>query len=388
MRIQKVIGYIIVGLMMLSTNSNATTIFARQYDVKCTTCHIGTPPMLNSTGQAFFRNGFKFSKDDVSTLKKALSSENRLIPIGLFIGGGYKNAEMTISTPKGNKVKINEVTNPTASLFFSASINSNWSAFVGGKFAYLEEDPLSSTRTLKMLRKKFYVQYSGDDVKNVTRVGLLSVYSQFGNVDKGSEYAGLNDAGDIFLTPLAIANEKFIYGFDYTYQMDNGVSFLVAGGELDDSNKERDLTLGMSYFNQKNFRISAIINKITATDTASNIKKYTPQERRLGERTTVIIPIEYSTNFAYLNTAVVYSNVNKKPTDGDYYGWETSLTIPIFDIGKVRAIFTTDNNGDVGYSLGYSQIFYQSLMLSASYSKFTTSNADFKAIGVSLSYIY
>ena len=379
--------YVLLGIMLMSIYAEATTVFARQYNMQCSSCHVGTPPMLNQTGMTFFRNGFRFSKDDLTTLKRALDDNNSVLPVGVFVGGGYKNATLTVQTPKGKIVKDKEVTNPTASLFLSGSLNQNWSAFIGGKFAYLEEDPLSSDRTFKMLRKKFYLQYTNEDTKHVTRVGLLSPYAQLGNVDKGSEYSGLNDVPDIFITPLTIANEKFMYGFDYTYLMDNGITLLAAAGQLDDSNNENDLTLGISYFNNSNFRISAIVNKITATDSTLVQKKYTPSERRLGERTTVVIPLEYSTSFGYLNTALVYSDVNRKPTE-DYYGWETSLTVPIFEIGKLRAIFTTDNNSDVGYSLGYSQIFYESLMVSASYANFTTDNADFDSFGFSVSYIY
>lgn len=379
--------YVLLGVMLMSIYVEATTVFARQYNMQCSGCHVGTPPMLNQTGMTFFRNGFRFSKDDLTTLKRALDDNNSVLPVGIFIGGSYKNATLTLQTPKGKIVKDKEVTNPIGSLFLSGSLNDNWSTFIGGKFAYLEEDPLSSDRTFKMLRKKFYLQYTNDDTKHVTRVGLLSPYAQLGNVDKGSEYSGLNDTADIFITPLTIANEKFIYGFDYTYLMDNGITFLAAAGQLDDSNNENDLTLGVSYFNNSNFRISAIVNKITATDSTSVQKKYTPSERRLGERTTVIIPLEYSTSLGYLNTALVYSDVNRKPTE-DYYGWETSLTVPIFEIGKLRAIFTTDNNSDVGYSLGYSQIFYEKIMLSASYANFTTDNADFDSLSFSINYIY
>jgi len=381
------IFYVLLGVMFMSIYVEATTVFARQYNMQCSGCHVGTPPMLNQTGMTFFRNGFRFSKDDLTTLKRALDDNNSIVPLGVFIGAGNKHVTLNVQTPKGKKVKDKKVTNPVLSMFLSGSLNDNWSTFIGGKFAYLEEDPLSSDRTFKMLRKKFYLQYTNDDTKHVTRVGLLSPYAQLGNVDKGSEYTGLNDAADIFITPLTIANEKFIYGFDYTYLMDNGITFLAAAGQLDDSNNENDLTLGVSYFNNSNFRISAIVNKITATDSTSVQKKYTPSERRLGERTTVIIPLEYSTSFGYLNTALVYSDVNRKPTE-DYYGWETSLTVPIFEIGKLRAIFTTDNNSDVGYSVGYSQIFYEKIMLSASYANFTTSNADFDSLSFSINYIY
>lgn len=379
--------YAFLVMMLISIYAEATTVFARQNNMQCSSCHVGPPPMLNKTGMTFFRNGFRFSKDDLTTLERVLDDNNSLLPVGIFVGGSYKNATLTVQSPKGALVKDKEVTNPTASLFLSGSLNRNWSAFAGGKFAYIEEDPLSSDRTFTTLRKKFYLQYTNENTQHVTRVGLLSPYAQLGNVDKASEYSGLNDVPDVYLTPLAIANTKFMYGFDYTYMMNNGMSVLISAGQFDDSNNENDITVGLSYFNQENFRISAIVNKITATDSTLSQLKYTPSEHRLGERTTVIIPIEYSTSMGYLNTALVYSDVNRVPNE-DYYGWETTFTIPIFEIGKVRAIFTTDNNGDVGYSLGYSQIFYESLMVSAGYTNFTTDNADFDSLGFSVSYIY
>lgn len=379
--------YVLLGVILMSIYAEATTVFARQYNMQCSSCHVGMPPMLNRTGMTFFRNGFRFSKDDLSTLKRVLDDNNSIVPLGIFVGAANKHVTLNVQTPKGKKVKDKKVTNPTLALFLSGSLNNNWSTFVGGKFSYHKKDPLKSDRTFKMLRKKFYLQYTNDDTKHVTRAGLISPYAQFGNVDKSSENSGLNGASNIFLTPLAIANGKSMYGFDYTYLTDMDITLLAAVGQLDESNNENDFTLGASYFNNKNFRISAIVNKIIATDSNLVQKKYKPGEKRLGERTTVMIPLEYSTNLAYINTAFVYSDVNRKPME-DYYGWETSLTVPIFEIGKVKAIFTTDNNGDIGYSFSYSQILYDKIKLSANYADFTTDNADFNALSFSINYIY
>lgn len=57
-------------MLMFSELANATTIFTRQYDMKCHACHVGVPPTLNNTGNEFLRNGMHFSENEMTTLRR------------------------------------------------------------------------------------------------------------------------------------------------------------------------------------------------------------------------------------------------------------------------------------------------------------------------------
>ena len=79
--------YAFLVMMLISIYAEATTVFARQNNMQCSSCHVGPPPMLNKTGMTFFRNGFRFSKDDLTTLERVLDDNNSLLPVGIFVGG-------------------------------------------------------------------------------------------------------------------------------------------------------------------------------------------------------------------------------------------------------------------------------------------------------------
>ena len=383
----------LIGIIFTSVSLEATTIFARQYDMQCVACHVGVPPTLNSTGMTFLRNGMRFSKDDKTTLQSALQEENALMPVNVFLGAGYKNAEMTIQAknPKTGKpmtvVKKSNVMNPTAVFIVAGSLNENFSTFIGGQYAYMETDPNSDDRTVELLDKKIYLQYNYDESKHVARMGVMSAYDQLGNVIKSSENAGLNNAPDIFLTPLAMANSKSIRGVEYSYLTDNGFTFLVAGGVLDDANSETNIMGAVSYFNNDDFRIALVLNQINETDSAADKKFYTPSDHILGERTTAMIPLEYHFEYGYFNTAAVYETNDRVNTD-DYYGLDSTFTMPVFGNGKVYATYTTDNNSNRGYGLGGSYLAFDTLLLALSYAKFETPKADFESFTAAIRYVY
>ena len=384
-----------VSLLALSTAAEATSIFARQYNVSCNTCHVGgTPPMMNATGMAFLRNGMRFSKSDETTLRAAL--DGKVAPVGVFLGAGYKTAEMTaqVINPKTKKPmqmqQSNEVTNPTANLLVAGSLSENVSMFAGGKFAYAE-DSVTGDRALELLGSKVYVQVNAEDTKHVVRGGLISPYTQFANVTKASENAGLDDAPNFFSSPLSMANRKNIYGMDYTYLTDDGIMFLAAGGMIDKGHDETDIILGVNYFSGENFRISGIMNYITETESDTDKLLYQPSDATLGERTTFMVPVEYKFEYAYFNTAAVYVTNSKDKLNNkvdDYYGSESSLTIPVYETIKLRAVGTFDSNNATGYSFGYTQLFLDHIMIGANAAIFKTDTADFSSYTASINFIY
>jgi len=66
------IKVIVVFFFVILTTTNfmmgvaaAIPLFARNYKLSCTTCHIGFPK-LNSFGEAFAGNGYRFSEGDLA----------------------------------------------------------------------------------------------------------------------------------------------------------------------------------------------------------------------------------------------------------------------------------------------------------------------------------
>ncbi|MFT5660309.1 MAG: hypothetical protein ACI9TV_000950 [Sulfurimonas sp.] len=393
-RVQKILLFV-VGFIVTGSSVEATSIFARQYDMKCSGCHVGgVPPMMNSTGMQFLRNGLRFSKSDVTTLKKALDGE--VIPVGFFIGAGVKDASLIaqVKNPKtGKPMTIKQDGKPEnliSNLFLSGSLTEELSGFMGGKFAYTK-DKVTGNRSVELLGSKVYLQYNINEAQHVVRAGVISPYTQFGNVSKASENAGVDDVPNFFSSPISMANKISIYGLDYTYLTDDGIMFLVAGGVLENTNDESNIVLGVNYDNGKNFKIGAILNSIKDTVSAQERSTYLPSEAILGERTTLMVPVEYYFGQGYFNTAVVYSTDaadRSGNTTKDYYGSESALTIPLFEAAKVRLVYTTDNNSGKSYAFSYSQLFFDSVMLGANVAKVKTDKAEFDSMSASVYYIF
>jgi hypothetical protein len=57
------------GSMSVVPDANAIPVFARKYQIACSTCH-NDFPQLNDFGEAFKKNGFKFPKDDETFVKE------------------------------------------------------------------------------------------------------------------------------------------------------------------------------------------------------------------------------------------------------------------------------------------------------------------------------
>lgn len=383
----KTIIMAIAWLIFTSSAAQATTVFARQYNAQCNMCHIGVPPSLNATGMSFLRNGLRFSKSDETTLQRALSETNRLSPVGFFVGGAYKDAEISAKTPKGIVTKANEVTNPTFNVFLSGSLNENLSTFIGGKYAYMETSPSSNDRSVELLAKSIYLQYNGNETEHVVRGGVFSPYSQLGNIGKSSENSGLSDVLDQFISPLDMANMNIIRGMEYSYLMDNGLMFLVAAGTLDKANSEQNIMAAVNYFNNDDLRIGLVFNRIIETKSDLEKKSYTPSQVILGERTTLMIPLEYNFKYGYFNTAAVYET-NSRALTKDYYGLESSVTLPISETGNMRFIHTMDNSDKHGYSLSVNSLIADKILIGITAAKFDTNIADFETVSARINYIF
>lgn len=369
----------LITLLSIANIANATTIFARQYDMKCNACHVGVPPTLNKTGSYFLRNGMRFSQNDSTTLQEFLSKEDRLVPIGFFIGNTNKRVNMESVTPKGKVSKNQYISNPMVNLFLSGSINENFSTFVGFRFAYIKPNPNESHREFNLLREKVYLQYN-DGISHISRAGVLYLYPE------SSENSGLSDFPNIYISPLDRGNLKPLYGAQYSYYINNDLSFFVAGGIVGRLNNERSILGGLNY-DYGNYSIGLIVNNITATNDNSKISQYTPSEIILGERISIMTPFQYEFKYGYINVTGVYEK-NDRVISGDYYGLETSITVPVFETGNVRFIYTTDNKEEQGYAFKYAQVLFDNIFINTNIAKVNTPKVSFDSVSFGANIIF
>jgi len=372
--------FVIFVLFFISLEvANATTIFARQYETSCNTCHIGVPPTLNTTGKDFFRNGMRFSKDDTTTLQRTLDEEDSFIPIGLYLGLVNKTVEGVKLTPKGEMPIKNDVINPTLTLMAAGSLSENFSLFMGARFAYSKPNPNTEDREFNLIREKVYLQYNQTKTHQF-KAGVLLPYPDT------SENSGLSDMPDVYISPIDRGNLKPLYGVEYSYMTDNGFTFLVAAGVIGKLNNERSV-MGEINYSTEYFSGSAILNNITTIDSESNIAKYTPSEILLGERLSLMLPLEYNFKYAYLNLTGVYEN-NDRVLSSDYFALESTLTIPMFETAQMRFVHTNDNEHERGYAFKYSHIVYENLFLNLNLAKVEANKADYESISFGASIIY
>lgn len=343
------------GSLILSVSAEATAIFAKQYDMKCSGCHVGMPPALNSTGMEFYRKGFKFSDSDKATV------DSNVVPLSTFLGIRYKNGEADLKNPKGATMKKEvDAYDPILKIMSAGSINSNISYFVGAKFAY--KDPNTDNadddeRSFEIEGRKAYLQYSSNDTSSVTRAGIISPYAQLGNIKRSSEGNPIDTK--MFSTPLTIANAgNFIMGADYTYQMKSGLGFLVAAGSVMEDIKYIDsmgdsvssmvgtnFVAGIDYY-KNNFRVAFIANNTEPDNAATD------------SYTVFLVPIEYSIGNLFLNGAFVYDGDRYADT---YTGLEASASYSFMENALVRVTATFDSDDSTTYSFRYSQLFMDSI---------------------------
>ncbi len=366
-------------LMVLSEVSNATTIFSRQYNMTCGACHIGVPPTLNSTGELFLRNGMRFSKSDVTTLQRFLSDEESVVPLGLFAGIATKNINAELQTKKGSVTQKNDVQNPIVTAFLAGSLSESFSIFLGAQYVYAQKSQQDKTKEFRHNRSKAYLQYNhGTD--QIARGGIIYPYPET------SRNSGLSDIPNLFISPLDRGIMKPLYGAEYAYYTQNGWKFLAAGGVVGDSNSEQSILAQIEY-SADSYKLSLIANNITETRSEAEIAKYTPAEITLGERFSLMMPLEYEFGYGYLNVTGLYED-NKRVSTGDYFGIESSLTVPIFESANVRYIYTQDNEEGVGHSFRYAHIIDNKLFLNANYASVDTPKGSFETFVVGVNFIY
>ena len=354
----RIIEKIKVGFLLLvgafTLNLEANPMLARQYDMACSACH-SQVPALNDMGLSFLRNGLRTSSYDPTSLKSVLESNSSkpFIPISMMVG--------VSDNSKSNSM------NTLAKLYMTGTLTDSLSLWASSKEQF---NPDKEDQNLfESGNSQLYLQYNIQEAKHAIRAGLLSPWTQLGNVKRSMGHSGLHGGeghGTNYFSPLDRANVNVIKGAEYSYLFDNNLLLLASYGEQvqgkhgqghGHSVEEEDAFLaGVTYRTESNYKIGLIYNHTEVMDDTYY---------------SLIVPIEKEFTSFIWNSSLVYAN----DSNDDYIGLENALTYPIGDMGHIKAIFNVDNdefdNNNFGYSLGYTKI-YNMLFFSAVASRVNT----------------
>lgn len=209
-------------LTVLTMNLEANPVLARQYGMDCSACH-SQAPALNDMGLGFIRNGLRTSTYDETALKSFLdeNSSKRHYPIGAILG----LSDNSYSDDVNRLVK----------LYMSGTITDSLSLMALSKESFNSNK--SDEELFRSNNSQLYFQYNLLEAKHVFRAGLLSPWTQLGNVKRSMAHSGLHGGighGNNYLSPLDHANIKKIKGAEYSYLFDNNILLLVSYGQTVD----------------------------------------------------------------------------------------------------------------------------------------------------------
>jgi len=404
----KRLATILVLLGLNAISLWATPEFAREQKADCSVCH-NAVPMLNETGKSFLRNGFKFSPDEKTSLKKFLSpeeGESRHIPFAAMLGGHY-NSET-------------EEFNPKVKLYAGGSITNTISFFGVTQETFNTDDKANAPEFFTQKGSRAYFQINlFKENKHVIRAGLISPFTQIGNIQKSSSDSALKGNNNTntnnhstgtniqskghravnntpqgtprgsqdqqkgnqhYKTPLQNAMFNKFKGIEYSYILNQNWFFLLSYGKKVEengnshNNHSSQLTPGKGMGQGQNSIQShpkydpsndQFITGFRYTTTNSyNIGLFCSIYEDRYEETaySLIVPIEKEFEKFTFNSTLIYKNNN---TD-DYYGIENAVTYLINPSMYLRGIINADqdeeNNNNYGYSMTYGYMYKTILM--------------------------
>jgi len=368
-------------LTVLTINLEANPVLARQYGMDCSACH-SQVPALNDMGLGFIRNGYRTSTYDTTALKAFLdeNSSKRHYPVGAMIG----------LSDNSNSDEVNRL----VKLYLSGTITDSLSLYSFTKESF--KSSKSGQELFQSDNSEFYFQYNYQEAKHVVRVGLLSPWTQLGNVKRSMAHSGLHGGighGDTYISPLNHANINKIKGAEYSYLFDNNILLLVSYGETvehsssghsysQSEDQVSDYNNVLSYGDEVNDNINeqenlndfqklllygdlvdvsknAFLGAIKYT-TSSNYKIgliYNYVDMQRDDYYSLVLPVEKEYELFIWNSSLVYADYLNE----NYLGLENAFTFPVGDMAHVKAIVNVDrdvdDNTNFGYSLGFTKIY-------------------------------
>ena len=370
------------------TQAYANPTFSAKYNIKCSSCH-SMLPTLNANGLKFMRNGFRFSKDEITTLDgfinaKSWKMRTDYLPIRGLIGFNINSKART---------EVDKL------IFYSGGTLSDTLSFYA-----LTRSNYNSKHTHKLFKEsasRAFMQWNPIGNKHVIKVGWMDPLMAISNLnnrtlmDSGLIKGGLikkAPKGKIIPSwvktqpkpkepaPDASIQEKkkyqmmimpkkpykpsvpyagfgLIKGIEYSYLYNNKAMFLVNFGiptAEDFANDDEDIqftaAVELQDINGFNFGAVYLHKELGNIDIDSYI--FPAEKYFMGEQ------LLLRTNFVYKDNSQ-YEN--------PYYGNQTSLTYGIDEDTHVRIIYDISKDeakeANSGLSFTYSRLWKDRFIL-------------------------
>jgi hypothetical protein len=347
-------------LFLALSQANANPTFSKKYGLKCGTCH-SMLPTLNSTGLKFMRNGFRFDRNETTTLDGFLHAKDwkertKNLPLTALVGFNINSKART----DVDKLILYSGGTLTDTLSFYALTRSNYNTKHNHK---LFDEPAS----------RAFLQYNPVGNKHVFKIGWMDPLMGISNLnnrtlmDSGLIKAGLmkkspknaikpswakskpkppKPASDAspqekkkyamavmpkqpYKTAVPYAGFGLLKGVEYSYLYNDTAMFLVNYGiptaeDFADDQDDSQLTLAFELQNMKGFNVAAV---------------YLHKEIRNIEINSYVFPVEryFMNEQLLLRTNFVYKDSTQY--ENPYYGSQSSMTYCINDDSQIRMIY-------------------------------------------------
>jgi len=378
------LSLIVVFLTSLS-QLQATPVFAKQYNQKCSACH-SMMPTLNTTGKNFLRNGFRFSKDDPTMLSSFLDANDtagRLLPFSGLVG---------VNVDTKNRSTVEKV-----NMYFGGSVTDTVSAYAITRSTF---NAKVNHNLFGETNSRAFVQYNPKGNEHAVKVGYMHTLTQFQNTARMIMDNGLMGSGLVKKAPMseirpswakqpplspmqgpdaslqeqkkyammAMPKEPYklpsvksgasgIKGIEYSYLYDDSIIFAVNAG----------VPTSMHFATDDDFQVTAGA-QLWQSDHGYDVGLiYTHQE--LGNITldSYMIPMEKDFFDGQLTYVAQLVYVDSDQYFNPYYGFENTFVYQMDDDTQIRAILSVDKDEaeetNRGYSVTYSKLWDQRLLM-------------------------
>ncbi|MRJ02570.1 MAG: hypothetical protein GXO19_03225 [Epsilonproteobacteria bacterium] len=407
------VRFVVLSAILLQL-AHALPQFAREYQTDCSTCHTNIP-MLNETGESFLRNGFRFSPEDLPSLKEFIvHGERQYEPFGALLGLTYR--DKTERESLSGKVK----------LYFAGTLNKTISLFASSRQNINTKNP-RAPKLFEEQSSRAYIQLVHNEPDHLLRAGLMLPFTQWGNLARSFTDSGLHGimrgipGREQYRSPLQRTGLGSYKGAEYSYLHDGKLLFLISYGDPTDHGEmggpkgagsmgeggkgsgkggsgqtggmghqtdgkgkgegkgRRPRHLGGSGGSPHSpggmggkggmmggkggerpsgddSQLMAGVRYLFESGWKVGLLYGEKEERGISTQS-IIVPIERGFDPWYITSILVFSDNERK---GEYRGIENSITYRVGESSFLRAIVNygldSDDNSEEGYSLTYSAI--------------------------------
>ncbi len=373
---------LLVMIFGLALQLQANPTFSAKYNMKCSTCH-SMLPTLNSVGLKFMRDGFRFNKDETTTLDGFINAKSQkqrtdYLPIRALVGFNI-NTKTRKEVDKLNLYSGGTLTD-TVSFYaltrssYNTKHNHNLFAEPSSR-AFLQYNPLGNEHVLKVGWMDPLMAISNLNNRTLMDSGLIKaglmkkaprnkIVPSWAKTSPLPPKPGADASPQElkkykmalmpkqkYTPPVPYAGFGLLKGVEYSYLYDNKALFLVNYGiptaeDFADDDEDTQLTMAIELQNIDGYSFGAVylhkeLGNIDIDSYILPVEKYFMGEQLL-----------FRTNFVFKDSSQ-YEN--------PYYGSQTSFTYGIDEDTHVRVIYDIDKDEaketNTGLSFTYSKLF-------------------------------